>query len=125
VVAPWIQKISRESRRLGRLLVSGLCAPLSFFVGLQAIRSGWSMLIFTMIVVVEVLVTRVPVNHLLHSMKHNPSLEPGVTTVPYAVPLMRASEMRTMSVIPRLRSFEGKLILPTALLKIGMVSEAG
>jgi len=47
----------------------------SSFVGPQGIRSGWSMLIFTTIVVVEVLITRVPINHLLHSMKHNPSLE--------------------------------------------------
>jgi membrane protease YdiL (CAAX protease family) len=47
----------------------------SSFVGPQGIRSGWSMLIFIAILVVEVLATRVPVNHLLHSMKHNPSLE--------------------------------------------------
>jgi membrane protease YdiL (CAAX protease family) len=47
----------------------------SSFVGPQGIRSGWSMLIFTMILVVEVLATRVPVNLLLHSMKPNPSLE--------------------------------------------------
>jgi hypothetical protein len=49
---------------------------LSSFIGPQGIRSGWSMLIFTMIVAVEVLVTRIPVNLLLHSMKLNPSLEP-------------------------------------------------
>jgi hypothetical protein len=36
------------------------------------------------------------------------------TQQPKAVPLMRASEMRTMSVIPRFSSFEGKLILPTS-----------
>jgi membrane protease YdiL (CAAX protease family) len=47
----------------------------SSFVGPQGIRSGWSMLIFTVILVVEVLVTRVPVNLLLHSMKLNLSLE--------------------------------------------------
>jgi hypothetical protein len=47
----------------------------SSFVGPQGMRSGWSMLIFIVILVVEVLATRVPVNHLLHSMKHNPSLE--------------------------------------------------
>jgi membrane protease YdiL (CAAX protease family) len=47
----------------------------SSFVGPQGIRSGWSMLIFIMILVVEVLVTRVPVNLLLHSMKLNPDLE--------------------------------------------------
>lgn len=46
----------------------------SSFVGPQGIRSGWSMLIFIVILVVEILATRVPVNHLLHSMKHNPSL---------------------------------------------------
>ncbi len=53
----------------------------SFFVGSQGIRSGWSMMIFIMIVVVEVLATRVPVNHLLHYMKHNPSLEAWSSTV--------------------------------------------
>jgi uncharacterized protein len=47
----------------------------SSFVGPQGIRSGWSMLIFAMILVVEVLITRIPVNHLLHSMKNTPSLE--------------------------------------------------
>ena len=47
----------------------------STFVGPQGIRSGWSMLIFIVILVVEVLATRVPVNHLLHLMKHNPRLE--------------------------------------------------
>jgi hypothetical protein len=45
------------------------------FVGPQGIRPGWSMLIFIVIPVVEVLATRVPVNHLLHSMKPTPSLE--------------------------------------------------
>ena len=47
----------------------------SSFVGPQGIRSGWSMLIFIVILVVEVFATRVPVNSLLHSMKHNPTLE--------------------------------------------------
>jgi uncharacterized protein len=47
----------------------------SSFIGPQGIRSGWSMLIFIVILLVEVLATRVPVNHVLHSMKHNPSLE--------------------------------------------------
>ena len=47
----------------------------SSFVGPRGIRSGWSMLIFTMILAVEILVTRVPVNHLLYSLKHNPRLE--------------------------------------------------
>jgi hypothetical protein len=47
----------------------------SSFVAPQGIRSGWSMLIFIVIVVLEVLGTRVPVNHLPHSMKHNPTLE--------------------------------------------------
>lgn len=47
----------------------------SSFVGPQGIRSGWSMLIFIVIVVVEVLATRVPVNRPLHSMKHNSTLE--------------------------------------------------
>ncbi len=47
----------------------------SSFVGPHGIRSGWSMLIFIVVLMAEVLVTRVPVNHLLHSMKHNPNLE--------------------------------------------------
>lgn len=47
----------------------------SFFVGPQGIRSGWSMMIFIAILMVEVLATRVPVNRLLHLMKHTPSLE--------------------------------------------------
>jgi membrane protease YdiL (CAAX protease family) len=47
----------------------------SSFIGPHGIRSGWSMLIFIAILMAEVLVTRVPVNHLLHSMKHNPKLE--------------------------------------------------
>jgi membrane protease YdiL (CAAX protease family) len=47
----------------------------SSFVGPQGIRSGWGMLIFIVILVVEVLATRVPVNRLLHSMKHNSTLE--------------------------------------------------
>jgi hypothetical protein len=41
------------------------------FIGPQGIRSGWSMLIFIVILVVEVLATRIPVNHLLHSVKHS------------------------------------------------------
>ena len=53
----------------------------SSFVGPQGIRSGWSMLIFTMILLVELLVTRVPVNLLLHSMKMNPNLEAWSPTV--------------------------------------------
>ncbi|MCY1457133.1 hypothetical protein D9M71_743960 [compost metagenome] len=36
------------------------------------------------------------------------------TTVPYAVPLMRASEMRTMSVTPWASSLAGKPMLPTS-----------
>ncbi len=36
------------------------------------------------------------------------------TTVPKAVPLMRASEMRTMSVTPWASSFFGKPMLPTS-----------
>jgi uncharacterized protein len=47
----------------------------SSFIGPQGIRSGWGMLIFIVILLVEVLATRVPVNHVLHSMKHDPSLE--------------------------------------------------
>jgi membrane protease YdiL (CAAX protease family) len=47
----------------------------SSFIGPQGIRSGWSMLIFVVILAVEVLATRIPVNRLLHALKHNPSLE--------------------------------------------------
>ena len=47
----------------------------SSFIGPQGIRSGWSILIFIVILMIGVLVTRVPVNYLLHSMKHNPRLE--------------------------------------------------
>ena len=36
------------------------------------------------------------------------------TTVPYAVPDMRASEMRTMSVTPCFRIFAGSAKLPTS-----------
>jgi hypothetical protein len=39
------------------------------FVGTQGIRSGWSALIFLAIIIAEVLLTRVPVNYLLHYMK--------------------------------------------------------
>src|ERR1700756_2855682 len=53
----------------------------SSFIGPQGIRSGWSMLIFIVILVVEVLATRVPVNRLLHSMKHNATLEAWSPTV--------------------------------------------
>jgi membrane protease YdiL (CAAX protease family) len=47
----------------------------SSFIGPQGIRSGWSVLIFVVILMIEVLATRVPVNHLLHFMKHSPGLE--------------------------------------------------
>jgi len=47
----------------------------SSFIGPQGIRSGWSILIFIVILMIGVLATRVPVNYLLHSMKHNPRLE--------------------------------------------------
>ena len=36
------------------------------------------------------------------------------TTVPYAVPVMRASEMRTMSVMPFFSSLAGSAKLPTS-----------
>jgi len=47
----------------------------SSFIGPQGMRSGWSMLIFIGILMAEVLLTRMPVNLLLHFMKLNPSLE--------------------------------------------------
>ena len=47
----------------------------TIFVGTQGIRSGWSMLIFLAIVIAQLLLTRVPVNHLLHYMKRKQGLE--------------------------------------------------
>jgi uncharacterized protein len=47
----------------------------SSFIGPQGIRSGWSMLIFIVILMIGVLATRAPVNYLLYSMKRNPSLK--------------------------------------------------
>jgi hypothetical protein len=47
----------------------------AMFIGPQGIRSGWSMLIFLAILMAPVLVTRVPVNHLLRYMKRKQVLE--------------------------------------------------
>src|SRR5579872_2645650 len=50
-------------------------APRGVFVSAQAIRAGWSMLIFLAILIAEVLLTRVPVNRLLHSIHDKPALQ--------------------------------------------------
>ena len=50
-------------------------APRGVFVSAQGIRAGWSMLIFLAILIAEVLLTRVPVNRLLHSIHDKPALQ--------------------------------------------------
>ena len=47
----------------------------ALFIGPQGIRSGWSMLIFLAILMAQILVTRVPVNHLLHYMHDKQDLQ--------------------------------------------------
>jgi hypothetical protein len=49
--------------------------PRAWFIGAQGIRAGWSMLIFVAIVAAQILLTRVPVNRLLHSMNERQSLQ--------------------------------------------------
>jgi CAAX protease family protein len=58
------------------------------FVGAQGIRSGWSMLIFLAIILAQVLLTRVPVNHLLHYMNHKQGLETWGAVVGIAIPAL-------------------------------------
>jgi membrane protease YdiL (CAAX protease family) len=58
------------------------------FVGTQGIRSGWSTLIFLAIIIAQVLLTRVPVNYLLHYMKHKPGLETWSVIVAIAIPAL-------------------------------------
>ena len=60
----------------------------SGFVGTQGIRSGWSTLIFLAIIIAEVLLTRVPVNYLLHYMKHKQGLETWSVVVAIAIPAL-------------------------------------
>ncbi len=58
------------------------------FIGPQGIRSGWSMLIFLAIVIAELLVTRVPVNHLLRYMNYKQSLQSWTTVVAVGIPAL-------------------------------------
>ena len=58
------------------------------FVGGQGIRAGWSILIFLAIIIAEVLLTRVPVNYLLHYMKHQQGLETWSVVVAVAIPAL-------------------------------------
>jgi membrane protease YdiL (CAAX protease family) len=58
------------------------------FIGTQGIRSGWSMLIFLGVVMAQILLTRVPVNHLLHYMNHTQSLQWWVPVVSVAFPAL-------------------------------------
>jgi uncharacterized protein len=58
------------------------------FIGPQGIRSGWSMLIFLGIVMALVLLSRVPVNRLLHYMNHAPGLQSWVPIVSIAIPAL-------------------------------------
>jgi len=58
------------------------------FVRSQGIRSGWSMLIFLAIVMAQVLITRVPVNHLLHYMKYKQGLEAWSAIVAIGIPAL-------------------------------------
>jgi uncharacterized protein len=58
------------------------------FVGAQGIRSGWSMLIFLAIIIAQLLLTRVPVNHLLHYMKQKQGLETWSVVVAIAIPAL-------------------------------------
>ena len=60
----------------------------SSFIGPHGIRSGWSMMIFLAILIVQVLVTRVPVNHLLHYMKHKQGLETWSAVVAIGIPAL-------------------------------------
>jgi membrane protease YdiL (CAAX protease family) len=60
----------------------------AWFIGAQGIRSGWSMLIFLAIVIGQVLVTRVPVNHLLHYMQSKASLQSWVPVLEAGIPAL-------------------------------------
>lgn len=60
----------------------------SSFIGPQGIRAGWSMLIFLAIVMAQVLLTRVPVNHLLHYMKYKQGLEAWSAVVGVGIPAL-------------------------------------
>ncbi len=60
----------------------------SSFIGSHGIRSGWSMMIFLAILIVQILVTRVPVNHLLHYMKHKQGLEAWSAVVAIGIPAL-------------------------------------
>src|SRR5271157_943349 len=60
----------------------------SSFIGSHGIRSGWSMMIFLAILIVQILVTRVPVNHLLHYMKNKQGLEAWSAVVAIGIPVL-------------------------------------
>jgi hypothetical protein len=60
----------------------------SSFIGPQGIRSGWSTLIFLAIVMALVLLTRVPMNKLLHYMKHKQGMEAWSAVVGIGIPAL-------------------------------------
>jgi uncharacterized protein len=60
----------------------------SSFIGPHGMRSGWSMMMFLAIFIFQVLVTRVPVNHLLHYMKHKQGLETWSAVVAIGIPVL-------------------------------------
>jgi uncharacterized protein len=58
------------------------------FIGTNGLRSGWSVLIFVAILTAQVLLTRIPVNHLLHYMKHRQGLETWSAVVGVGIPAL-------------------------------------
>ncbi len=58
------------------------------FIGMQGIRSGWSMLIFLAILIVQILVTRGPVNHLLHYMHQKQGLQVWTDVLAVGIPAL-------------------------------------
>jgi len=78
--------MNMEEMELGRASSTREGTLRTLFIGPQGIRSGWSMLIFLAIVVAEVLVTRVPVNFLLHYMKNVQSLQAWTPVVGAGIP---------------------------------------
>ncbi len=60
----------------------------SSFIGPHGIRSGWSMMIFLAILIFQVVLTRVPVNHLLRYMKHKQGLETWSAVVAIGIPAL-------------------------------------
>jgi membrane protease YdiL (CAAX protease family) len=69
--------------------VSAAQSPLrAVFVGAEGIRSGWSVLLFVAIMVVQAMVTRIPVDRLLHHLNHTPGLEMWSPIVGAAFPAL-------------------------------------